>query len=449
MDTEPREGMRSPITDTDPGALRWSDLVREDRVHRAIYTDPDVFRREQRNVFGGTWVYIAHESELPREHDFKTGYLGLRPIIVTRDADGAIHVLFNRCRHRGATVCRAEEGNTRSFTCPYHGWTYQNTGKLTGVPWQTGYGESFDRRDWGLGRPAQVASYRGFVFATLNPEAPPLPEYLGHAASLLDQWIDRNPNARVHARSGAHRMLVRANWKLVYDNGTDGYHPAFSHRSLLQMAKRLGDDRDMQYFGKSPDDGPMYCQYLGNGHTFVDQRPNYPDKPGAYWDQQRLQPGREFAEAQIRSTEGERADSLLDLAVGAQMNLNIFPNLLIIGNQIQVLEPQSVDATQLTWFATTLEDVPEWINTLRMRTQEDFPSFGEPDDLANFEECQRGLRIPELEWVLMNRGHGVPQRQDVEDNGVVTGPVTDELVMRGYLHHWAALMDAELTLSAE
>lgn len=430
------------------GAMRWSDLVRDDRVHRCVYTDPAVFEREQSHIFGGTWVYIAHESELPNEHDFKTGYLGIRPIIITRDGDGQINVLFNRCRHRGATVCREDQGNARSFTCPYHGWTYQNSGRLTGVPWQKGYGPDFDRDEYGLARPAQVASYRGFVFATLNPEAPPLPEHLGRAAPLLDQWIDRNPNARVHARSGAHRMLIRANWKLVYDNGTDGYHPAFSHRSLLQVAKRLGEERDMQYFGKSPDESPMYCQYLGNGHTFVDQRPTYPDKPGAYWEQQRPQPGREALEAQIRDREGERADELLDLAIGSQMNLNIFPNLLIIGNQIQVIEPRAADATQLTWYATTIEDVPDSINAIRMRTQEDFPGFGEPDDLANFEECQRGLAIPEVEWVLMNRGYGIEGRQRTDEDGVVTGPVTDELVMRNYLHQWARLMDAEPELTA-
>lgn len=429
------------------GASRWSDLVQPDRVHRSVYTDPGVFDREQSNIFGGTWVYIAHESEIPNEHDFVTRHLGLRPIIVTRDGQGHVNVLLNRCRHRGATVCRVQEGSARSFTCPYHGWTYQNNGSLTGVPWQKGYSEDFDRREWGLARPARVDSYRGFVFATLNARAPSLPDYLGRAADLLDQWIDRNPGGRVHVRSGAHRMLIRANWKLVYDNGIDGYHPAFSHRSLLQMAKRLGDERDMQYFGKTPDDGPMYCQYLGNGHAFIDQRPSYPDKPGAYWNQQRPQPGREATEAHIRQHHSEQADELLDLVVGSQMNLNIFPNLLIIGNQIQVLEPRAVDQTQLTWYATTIEDVPDRINSARMRTQEDFPSFGEPDDLANFEECQRGLQIPEVEWVLMNRGYGVEGRQR-DNDGVVTGPVTDELVMRGYQHEWARLMDDEPELTA-
>jgi hypothetical protein len=125
------------------------------------------------------------------------------------------------------------------------------------------------------------------------------------------------------------------------------------------------------------------------------------------------------------------------------MNINVFPNLLVIGNQIQVIEPISVDLTQLTWYSTTIGGVPPEINVLRMRTQEDFPSFGEPDDQANFEECQRGLNIPEVEWVLYNRGLGIPGRQQVDERGVVTGPVTDELVMRGFYQEWKRLMSAE------
>ena len=88
------------------------------------------------------------------------------------------------------------------------------------------------------------------------------------------------------------------------------------------------------------------------------------------------------------------------------MNLNIFPNLLFIGNQIQVIQPYAVDKTELTWYSTTVEGLPEEINLLRMRTQEDFPAFGEPDDMTNFEECHLGLTIPEIEWIIPVAGQG-------------------------------------------
>jgi hypothetical protein len=127
--------------------------------------------------------------------------------------------------------------------------------------------------------------------------------------------------------------------------------------------------------------------------------------------------------------------------VGAQINLNIFPNLLIIGNQVQVVEPLAVDRTELTWHATTIGGVPPEVNTMRVRTQEDFPAFGEPDDQANFEEVQRGLAAPEAEWVMMNRGLDVPDWQNVESDGVVSTAVTDELHMRRYYAAWLELMN--------
>ena len=123
----------------------WNELVHEDRVHRLIYTDRNIFAREMAQLFGGTWVYLAHESQIPKNNDFITGKLGLRPLIITRDSNGKIRALFNRCTHRGTTLCRWDKGNARSFQCPYHGWNFLNTGKLRGVPWPEGY--AADLRD--------------------------------------------------------------------------------------------------------------------------------------------------------------------------------------------------------------------------------------------------------------------------------------------------------------
>ena len=74
-------------------------------------------------------------------------------------------------------------------------------------------------------------------------------EHLGPAAPLLDQWLDRAPAGAVTVRSGANRMVYRGNWKLAFDNSADGYHPAFSHRSLLRLGERFGESKDMIYFG--------------------------------------------------------------------------------------------------------------------------------------------------------------------------------------------------------
>ncbi|MFV0258952.1 MAG: aromatic ring-hydroxylating oxygenase subunit alpha [Acidimicrobiales bacterium] len=415
------------------------ELVREDRVHRSLYTDPDVFAAEMANVFGGTWTYLAHESELPAPRDYVTRSLGLRPVIVNRDRDGEIGVLLNRCSHRGATVCRAPSGSTRIFTCPYHAWKFGEHGDLVAVPFRRAYRDHLGQDELGLGR-VRCGTYRGFIFATLDPHEAPLVEHLGPAAARLDEWIDRSPTGEVRVRHGAMRLECRANWKLILDNSADGLHAGFSHRSLLTMRHdRYGAGVDMQYTLDDVDAGAQYVQDLGHGHTFLDQRGEIP----RYWPQAAPSPGREAYEAALRDRLGDAATlEALETAVGAGMNLNIFPNLLIIGNQIQVVDPIAVDRTVMQWYSTSIGGVPDEINSIRIRLQEDFPNFGEPDDIANFEECQRGLGIPEAEWVMTHRHlHGEDEYRD--EHGILTGPASDELPMRAFWDRWRTLMTTD------
>ena len=139
------EGMQAPQLRNAGTAFDWDELVQEDRVHQRLYTDPAIFDAEMRHVFGGTWVYLAHESQIPEIDDYITARLGPRPLIMTRDSDGIIRALYNRCTHRGTTLCRFEKGNKRSFQCPYHGWNFMNNGKLRGVPWAEGYAENLTK----------------------------------------------------------------------------------------------------------------------------------------------------------------------------------------------------------------------------------------------------------------------------------------------------------------
>lgn len=417
------------------------ELVREDRVHRSLYTDPVIFQREVERVFGGTWTYLAHESELPQPNDFVTRPLGLRPVIVTRDRHGEVGTLLNRCSHRGATVCRVPSGNSRRFTCPYHNWIFSEHGRLQGVPFRGAYGDDLRADELGLGR-VRTESYRGFVFATLDPEQAPLAEHLGPATRVLDQWIDRSPTGEVIVAHGAMRLECRANWKLILDNSADGLHAGFSHRSLLTMRHdRYGEGVDMQYTLADVDAGRQYVQDLGQGNTFLDQRGEIP----RYWPQAAPSPGREAYEAVLRDRLGDAAADVLEPAVGSGMNLNLFPNLLIIGNQLQVVQPLATDRSVMHWYSTSIGGVPDEVNAIRMRLQEDFPSFGEPDDVANFEECQRGLSIPEAEWVMTHR-HLASGAEYRDERGILTGPVSDELPMRAFWRRWSELMTSDRKL---
>lgn len=429
----------------------FEGLVHEDRVHRSIYTDAAIFEREMTHIFGAVWVYLAHESQIPNHDDFITARLGLRPLIVTRDMQGRIRALYNRCTHRGARICRQERGNARTFQCAYHGWTYFNTGKLRGVPWPEGYACDFKQPQFNLAQVPRVESYRGFIFGTLNADAPDLGTYLGGIKKPIDEWLDRHPGGKLVVRE-ANRLKFKGNWKLAYDNAADGYHVVFSHRSLLEMENRMQEDptKGMSFYMGKPDEAPMYVQYFGRGHHFKDKRPNLEQRPGAMWELEAPHPGMEHFERQIKEKLGEKAGRALDLAAAVPMNINVFPNLSLLGNHIQVFQPLAVDETDTTWYATAVVDegnelggTVDAVNALRLRTQEAFPNFGEVDDAANFEEIQKGLAACEDEWVYMHRGLGVPGRVRVEPDGSIKAPATDEVFMREHMKEWKRLMSSE------
>jgi len=453
METVGTPRLRNPGVSYD-----WDELVQEDRVHHLLYTDPAIFDAEMRNIFGGTWVYLAHESQIPNVDDYITAKLGLRPLIMTRDGEGVIRALYNRCTHRGTTLCRFEKGNKRSFQCPYHGWNFLNNGKLRGVPWAEGYGENLVRNPkFNLAQVPRVESYRGFIFGTLNMEAAPLGDHLGSIRKPIDEWLDRNPGGKVVVCE-ANRIKYKGNWKLAYDNSGDGYHVLYSHRSLLETENRFAGEsfeKGMSYYKTDPDAQPMYMQYMGNGHHFKDKRPTLQPRNGGLWAIESLHPGMEHVEQKLRRRFGDRAEALLDLAGSEPVNINVFPNLSLLGNHIQVFQPISFEETDTIWYGTRIEDVDGTIgedvlndiNTLRMRTQEGFPNFGEVDDVTNFEQIQRGLRCQEDEWIYMNRGLGIPGRIRAMDDGTIRAPATDEMFMREYIKEWKRLMKAEPSLT--
>jgi hypothetical protein len=211
----------------------------------------------------------------------------------------------------------------------------------------------------------------------------------------------------------------------------------------------------MAYYRNSPDNAPMYLRYTGNGNHFKDKRPNLEKRPGGLWALESAHPGMEHYEEKFKTRYGSRADALLDLAGSEPVNINVFPNFSLLGNHIQVFEPVSVSETNAIWYGTRIVDADgdlgqeavDDINALRMRTQEGFPNFGEVDDVANFEQIQRGLDALEDEWVYMHRGLGLPDRIQHHPDGTITAPATDEVFMREHFKEWKRLMTARPNLA--
>lgn len=203
-------------------------------VPAKVHNDPTIHALELRQIFARCWVYIGHETEVPQPGDYRLRRIGVDPFIFVRDEDGNIRVLFNGCRHRGAAVCQADEGRASYFRCPYHGWTYKNTGELIGVPARAiGY-QGLNLAHWGLLEAPRVESYCGLVFANLDPAAPSLRDYLGGFRWYLDIHFNLTDGG-MEVIGEPHRWWVDADWKNGAENFTgDSSHTQMAHRSALQ-----------------------------------------------------------------------------------------------------------------------------------------------------------------------------------------------------------------------
>lgn len=202
---------------------------------KRIHNDREVHALELERVFGESWVLIGHETEIPEPGDYAKRYVADSPFIFVRDEGGEVRVLFDSCRHRGTTVVRAEQGNTTHFRCPYHNWTYRNTGELVGVPRKHECFKELDTDQYGLQPAPRVDEYGGLVFAALSDDVPSLEEYLGDFTWYLD-LLFRATEGGMEVVGEPIRWEIDTNWKIGADNFTgDSYHTPATHQSVLDL----------------------------------------------------------------------------------------------------------------------------------------------------------------------------------------------------------------------
>lgn len=414
-----------------------ADLVQDDRVAGRVYTDPAIFELEMVRIFESTWIWVAHDSELPKPGSFKSTFVGRHPVIVSRDRKGQVHTLVNRCRHRGASVCEKRTGEANGFTCPYHAWSYGLDGKLRGIPYPDGYEGVMSKEGMGL-KKLRTESYGGMVFATLADDIEPLEDFLGDVKLWIDRFMKQGGGYPIKVL-GTHQFRFRGNWKIQLENTTDGYHFPIVHRSW--MASVDAETADMMSFMTDP---AAVTHDLGNGHSvgqMVPEHSDLDDDDGTEPLQARFAPlverlrGHGLDDAAIRR--------LVRSMHGTGFNLNLFPNVSLSSAFFRTLRPISVDETVIEHVAIGPDGPPEIVaevNRERLRVHEHFQGpfgFGTPDDAEGWDRVQRGaVGAPELP-IMVNRGLA---REKPSPEGWATSHITDETGMRAAYAHWKQMM---------
>ena len=432
--------------------LNLEDLIEDKpeeelfRYHRSALTSPEILEIERRKIFDKSWLYLGHESEVPNPGDYKRRNIAGRPIFFIRGRQsGEVNVLYNTCIHRGAVVCRHDEGNAKALQCFYHAWTYDTEGNLIGLPDEKAYGGFWSKEKMGL-KPVRAENYRGLIFVNFDPDAEDLVTYLAGAREYIDIVIDTAEEAvRYYEGSsdsenssdslgmevlrGTHLYGVKANWKLLAENSYDAYHVAPTHESYMRYLKDMGHEPEAPSEGTQKD--------LGNGHAVMQAVLPW-GRTISKWSPMFGEDAKEDMDAlrdHIINKFGEERGRLM---TDFDRNLVIFPNLVI--NDIMSLVFRTFYPTRPDYMeATQWEFVPKGERPdLRAKRLDAFLTFlgpggfATPEDTEAMESCQQGFRADLVEWSYLSRGfqHDPPS------------PI-DEHQLRTWWREWHRRMLAE------
>lgn len=424
--------MTTVISAPKPAVRDYRALVEDTRIHGSVYTDPGVFADEMDRIYSKGWVFVAHDSEIPRPGDFVTRRLGLQSVIVTRDKKGAFNVLFNRCSHRGSIVCQAEKGHRNSLTCPYHGWTFALDGSLMGVPAPNAYVDAHDQPH-GLARVPRVEAYGGFIFASLSPTGVSLKDHLGKAALWIDQLLGLSPEGEIQLTGGWMKHKLNCNWKMVVENQVDGYHAQMVHGSLISANDTFATVRDRR------DTSPTRVHDVGMGHTDIDHSSDYHhynDKLFRWTGGASEEKFPDYIAAMNKAYGPEEARYRL---VGGPPHAMLFPNISLAEMNIMLILPVGPGESVQYTTPVFLKGADE-LNARTIRRCEGAlgpAGFLIADDAEIGELNQIGIANNEPEWVVLSRGSA---NEKMLEGGVRQAGLMDETSQRGFWRHYRDVM---------
>ncbi|WP_430232024.1 Rieske 2Fe-2S domain-containing protein [Paraburkholderia tropica] len=368
------------------------------RCRRDIFTNPALFDLEMKHIFESNWVYLAHESQVPNNNDYYTTWIGRQPVVVTRDKTGELNAIINACAHKGAMLCRRKHGNKGSFTCPFHGWTFANTGKLLKVKDEktTEYPVQFNKNgSHDLKKVARFQNYRGFLFGSLNADVMPLEDYLGEARVIIDQIVDQAAHG-LEVLRGNSSYVYEGNWKMQMENGCDGYHVSTVHWNYAATMGRRKEDGTQAVDANSWSKSVAGVYGFNHGHILLWTKTMNPEVRPVYRQ-------RDEITARVGETKA-------DFIVNQTRNLCLYPNVFLMdqfSTQIRVVRPISVDKTEVSIFCFAPKGESAEDRATRIRQYEDFfnvSGMGTADDLEEFRACQNGYAGTAALWNDLSRG---------------------------------------------
>ena len=388
-----------------------------------VYTDPDLYALEQERIFRGpVWNFLALECEIPNAGDYKTTYVGDTPVIVSRDQNGVINAVVNRCAHKGALICYKPKGNVREFNCVYHNWTYDLAGNLTGVAFRKGVGgkgglaDDFDMKANGLQR-LRVEIYCGLIFGTFREETPAFRDYIGaELASNIDRVFPKPLKV-----IGYHCQVLPNNWKLYAENNKDSYHASLLH----VFHNTFGVVRPNMGGGvKISDDGWHHLSYT--------QRESLGDEQVAQEKVRSLKEQYSLNDVRLMEHKLELGDQVTNAIQ------TVFPSLVVqqILNALAVrqIQPKGVDRTELVWTILGFEDDDADMQELRLKVN----NLVGPAGLISMEDgcvggwVQRAAKAdPDAMTVMPMGGRRIEASQ---------GSRVTEAAVRGFWKGWRECM---------